>query len=131
VERMVSDAQSHASEDKLRREVIESRNQTDSLGYQLERALKDFGDKVPLNEKARSEQLVQEARAAVKDESVGKERYQQLISDLQQAIQMVSSSSYRQAGAGPADAEHAGAAGGGRERPSGGDDVIDAEFTER
>lgn len=126
VERMVNDARSHASEDKTRRETIENRNQADSLAYQLERSLKDFGDKVPLHEKARSEQLVQDARAAVKDESTGKERYQQLISDLQQAVQMVSAAAYSQAGG-----AQAGAAGGTRERPAGGDDVIDAEFTER
>jgi len=126
VERMVNDARSHASEDKTRRETIENRNQADSLAYQLERSLKDFGDKVPLHEKARSEQLVQDARVAVKDESTGKERYQQLISDLQQAVQMVSAAAYSQAGG-----AQEGAAGGTRERPAGGDDVIDAEFTER
>lgn len=126
VEKMVNEARDHSAEDKKRRESIESRNQTDSLAYQLERSLKEFGDKVPLNEKARSEQLIQDARAAVKDESLGKERYQQLISDLQQAIQIVSSAAYQQAGGGPQ-----GGSQGPHGRPSGGDDVIDAEFRER
>ncbi len=126
VEKMVNEARDHSAEDKKRRESIESRNQTDSLAYQLERSLKEFGDKVPLNEKARSEQLIQDARAAVKDESLGKERYQQLISDLQQAIQIVSSAAYQQAGGG-----RQGGPQGPHGRPSGGDDVIDAEFRER
>lgn len=126
VERMVHDAQSHATEDKNRRETVESRNQADSLAYQLERTLSDLGDKVPVHEKARCEQLIADTRQAVKDESVGKERYQQLASDLQQAAQMIATAAYQQAGA---------AGGGqyetGRQEPKPDDDVIDADFTER
>lgn len=126
VERMVHDAQSHAAEDKNRRETVEARNQADSLAYQLERTLSDLGDKVPVHEKARCEQLIADTRQAVKDESLGKERYQQLASDLQQAAQMIATAAYQQAGA---------AGGGeyqpGRQKPKEDDDVIDAEFTER
>lgn len=123
---MVQDAQAHATEDKSRRESIEVRNQADSLAYQLERTLKDLGDKVPLHEKARSEQLIEETRRAVKDETVGKERYQQLASDLQQALQMLASAAYEQAGKAEEASSRAGSA-----RRGGGDDVVDAEFTER
>ena len=126
VEGMVRDAQAHAAEDKNRRESIEGRNQADSLAYQLERTLKDLGDKAPLHEKARSEQLIEETRRAVKDETVGKERYQQLASDLQQALQMLASSAYQQAGKAEEASSRAGSA-----RRGGGDDVVDAEFTER
>jgi molecular chaperone DnaK len=126
VETMVQDAQAHAADDKSRRETIEARNQADSLAYQLERTLKDLGDKVPLNEKARSEQMIEETRRAVKDETVGKDRYQQLASDLQQALQMITSAAYQQAGQAEDHGARAGSA-----RPGGGDDVVDAEFTER
>ncbi len=126
VEKMVNEAREHTADDKKRKEVVESRNQADSLAYQLERSLKDFGDKVPLNERARSEQLIGDARAAVKDESVGKGRYQQLISDLQQAIQMVSTADSQQAAGGRERASQ-----GPYGRSEGGDDVIDAEFRER
>jgi len=126
VERMVRDAQSHAAEDKTRRETIEARNQADSLAYQLGRTLSDLGEKVPLHEKARCDQLIEETRKAVADESVGKERYLQLASDLQQAAQMLAAAAYQQTGqAGP------GAYQGERRRPKEDDDVIDAEFTER
>ncbi|NLI32468.1 MAG: molecular chaperone DnaK, partial [Deltaproteobacteria bacterium] len=94
VERMVAGAREHAAEDKRRREKIDARNQTDGLAYQLERTLGDLADKVPLHEKARCEQLIHEARRAVQDESVEKERYQQMASDLQQALQMVASLAY-------------------------------------
>jgi molecular chaperone DnaK len=126
VENMVRDAQVHAADDKSRRESIETRNQADSLAYQLERTLKDLGDKVPLHEKARSEQLIEETRRAVKDETTGKDRYQQLTSDLQQALQMLASSAYQQTGKAEDAGSRAGSAGRG-----GGDDVVDAEFTER
>ena len=131
VERMVNDAQSHAAEDKARRETIEARNHADSLAYQLERTVSDLGDKVPLHEKARSEHLIEETRKAVKDESVGKERYQQLASDLQQALQMISTAAYRQAAGGAHAGAHEGAGAGSARARRQEEDVIDAEFTER
>ena len=126
VERMVQDAQVHAADDKTRREMIEARNQADSLAYQLERTLTDVGDKVPLHEKARSEQLIEETRRAVKDETVGKERYQQLASDLQQALQMIAATAYQQTGS--TGEQACGSCSG---RPGERDNVVDAEFTER
>lgn len=133
VERMIRDAEQHASEDKHRRETVDARYQVDSLAYQLDRTLKEASDKVPVNEKARCEQLIEEARRLVKDESTKKERYNQMASDLQQALHMIASSAYQQAEAtgmyGGAGAYGSGAEQG---RTSGGDDdVIDAEFTER
>lgn len=128
VERMVAGAREHAAEDKRRREKIDARNQTDGLAYQLERTLGDLADKVPLHEKARCEQLIHEARRAVQDESVEKERYQQMASDLQQALQMVASLAYEHSGRAEEGGYAHHAAG---SRPSRGEDVIDAEFTER
>jgi len=134
VEKMVVDAQAHAAEDKRRRETIEARNIADSQAYQLERTLRDLGDKVAVNEKARSEALIEETRKAVQDEGTTRERFQQLASDLQQASQMIASAAYRQTGAGVG--REAGAGQGTDYRgqhgppPRGGEDVVDAEFTE-
>ncbi|MGA2224515.1 MAG: molecular chaperone DnaK [Syntrophobacteraceae bacterium] len=136
VERMVADAQSHSAEDKRRRETIEARNTADTLAYQLERSLRELGDKVPSNEKARSEVMIEETRKAVQDESTTKERFQQLASDLQQAAQMISAAAYQQAGTGAEpgtgteERREDDYRGGRRQPPGGGDDVIDAEFTE-
>ncbi len=52
VEKMVNEARDHSAEDKKRRESIESRNQTDSLAYQLERSLKEFGGQGPVKRKS-------------------------------------------------------------------------------
>jgi len=98
VERMVQEAQHHAVQDRTRRETVEARNRTDSLAYELGRLMKDLAEKVPLHEKARCEQLIQDAAGAVKDESVGKEKYLGLASDLQQALQMISAMACRQEG---------------------------------
>ncbi|MEN6442073.1 MAG: molecular chaperone DnaK [Syntrophobacter sp.] len=136
IDQLIREAQSHAAEDKKNRSLIEARNNVDSLAYQLERSLHDFGDKVPVHEKARCEQLIEQARNAVKDEHAGIEHYQQVASDLQQALQMLASTAYRGTGARAADGEHrtgeTGPSGAYRrkDRP-GGDDVIDAEFTEQ
>jgi molecular chaperone DnaK len=126
IERMVQDAEKHATEDKQRRETIDARHQADSLAYQLERTLQEIGDKVPLHEKSRSEQLIEETHSAVQDESATKERYQQLAGDLQQALHMISSVAYQQAGAPGGPKSRAT-----EEQPRGPDeDVIDAEYKE-
>jgi molecular chaperone DnaK len=126
IDRMVTDAQSHADDDRRRREEVEARNHADSIAYQVERQLQDLGNRVPANEKARAEQLISEIRQLVKNNSSDIARLRQLASDLQQLAYGLASASYSQA-----------AAGGGGERPQsgpggtsagGGDDVIDAEF---
>ncbi len=127
VERMIKEAEEHAAEDKRRREEVEARNQADSLAYQLERTLKDLGDKVPVHEKARCEQLIADTKQAIKEEAP-LEKVKQLISDLQQALQMVASAAYQQTAQGGAEA---GATDTSAQSGKGGDDVIDAEFTEK
>jgi molecular chaperone DnaK len=131
IDRMVKDADAHATEDKTRREEVEARNQADGLAYQVERQLKDLGDKVPANEKARCEQLINDIRQAIKD-NADVSRLKGLASDLQQAAHSLSAAAYQQA------AQHGQAAGGqaqgAAQGPAGGDkgeDVIDAEFEEK
>lgn len=122
IERMVQDAQSHANEDKDRRQQVEAKNQADSMAYQVERSLKDLGDKVPSHEKARAEQLISEIRQAIKEDA-GADRLRQLTSDLQQISHGIAAAAYGQATAGGP-----GPTGPSPGAPSGQDDVIDAEF---
>ncbi len=136
IERMIKEAEQYAEEDRKRKERVEARNQTDSLAYQLEKTLKDLGDKVPANEKARCEKLIEDAKAAVNDENTTTERYKQLASDLQQALHMLAAAAYQQAAGGQqqaSDAQTGSTSGttGGAGTSSGSDDVIDAEFTEK
>jgi len=125
IERMVKEAEAHAVEDRERREAIEERNEADSLAYQVEKALSDFGDKVPVHEKARCEQLIAELRQAIKQEAP-LERIRTLKGELQQASYNLSAAAYKSPGG------QSGAAGDGSgSRSPGGDGSIDAEFTER
>jgi molecular chaperone DnaK len=129
IDRMVRDAQSHSEEDRKRREEVEARNNADSIAYQVERQLSELGDRVPLNEKARAEQLISEIRELVKDNSSDIARLRQLAGDLQQvAYGLTSAASQTSAGGAPDSGQRGPQPGGGQ--PSGGDDVIDAEFKE-
>ena len=65
VDRMVKDAESHAEEDKKRKDEIEVRNQTDSLAYSTEQTVKELGDKVPADMKKQADDAVAEARKAL------------------------------------------------------------------
>ena len=65
VDRMVKDAESHAEEDKKRKDEIEVRNQVDSLAYSTEQTVKDLGDKVPEDQKKAVEKAVAEAKTAL------------------------------------------------------------------
>src|SRR5262245_29557599 len=128
VERMVADAQSHADEDRRRREEVDARNQADSIAYQVERQIGELGDRAPANERARAEAMINEVREMVKNNSTDIARLRQLSSDLQQLASGLASAGYTRAAAG-------GAQGPGGQGPqdaqSGPDDVIDAEFKPR
>jgi molecular chaperone DnaK len=127
IDRMISDAQAHASEDKARRELVEARNTADSLAYSVERSIKEMGDRVPAHERARAESLISEIRNALKDESTTLDRLRQLTGDLQQLSHSLANAAYSQAsaaGAGAGGSSSSGSGGGGAD-----DEVIDAEYT--
>ncbi|MBG0744435.1 MAG: molecular chaperone DnaK [Cylindrospermopsis raciborskii KL1] len=125
VERMVREAEQNASTDKERREKIERKNQADSLAYQAEKQLQDLGDKVPQADKTKIDGLVKDLREAVAKED--DEQIKKLTPELQQALFAVGSNVYQQAGGATPGAE---APNSGTTGSSGGDDVIDADFTE-
>jgi len=127
IERMVADAQRHASEDRRQREEVEARNQADTVAYQVERQLHDLGDRAPMHERARAENLIQEIRQLVQNQSTDMARLRQLSSDLQQLAAGLASSSYAQETAGSASS----AGRNGPQRGGATDDVIDAEFKPR
>src|SRR5262249_7630653 len=84
VERMGADAQSHAADDRRRREDGEARNTAGAMGYQVGRQLQELGAGVPVNVKARAEQFIREIRQLVQSNSIDIARLRQLTSDLQQ-----------------------------------------------
>src|SRR5260221_2653171 len=114
VERMIADAERHRDEDARLRELNDDRNALDTAVYQVERLLAERGDSVPVHEKARAENLVSDARQALKEEAP-LTRLRELTGELQQVYHGLGAASGPQGG--PSGA------------PQGGDDVIDAEFT--
>ena len=133
VDRMVQEAEANANADKERREKIDRKNQADSLVYQAEKQINELGDKVPADDKTKAEGLIKDLKEAVAAED--DEKIQTLTPELQQVLYSIGSNMYQQAGADAAPDADAGTPGG--EAPSdsggsttGGDDVIDAEFSE-
>lgn len=125
VERMLSDAETHRSEDAQLREFVDARNELDSVTYQVERALNEAGDAVAPHDRARAEMLVSDARAAL-DAETPIDRLRSLAGELHQMAQALRSSAGTAAGAGASGASPGGPETGANDDA---DDVIDAEFT--
>jgi len=70
VDRMVKDAQSHAAEDQKRRDLIDARNEADSLAYQVEKTVNENRDKLPFGELAKVDAAIAEVRSAVRGDDV-------------------------------------------------------------
>jgi molecular chaperone DnaK len=114
IERMVREAERHASEDKKRRELIEARNQADALIYAVERQLKDYGSRLSESDRRNPEAAIATLRSAVSGEDIGaiRQRSENLTEAMTRLAETIGA-----AGAGPS----AGPGGGG-------DNVVDAEF---
>jgi molecular chaperone DnaK len=96
VEKMVRNAEMHAADDKARRELVEVKNQADSLAYQAEKTLSDLGDKVDSIEKSRIEGLVKDLRDAVAQED--RARIESISTELQAAVFKLSQGMYNEDG---------------------------------
>jgi molecular chaperone DnaK len=92
VEKMRKEAESHADEDRKRKELIEARNQADNTAYAAEKALKDFGDKVPADLKTEIQTKVGEVRSKAQGEVV--EEIKTATEALGQLIQKIGASLY-------------------------------------
>src|SRR6188472_4104722 len=95
VDKMVRDAQSHADEDKKRREEVELRNQAEQLTYQAERTLKDLGDKVSAEDRAAVEGQVETLRDALKGSDA--DAIQAGMTTLVETLSRVSTAAYQAA----------------------------------
>ena len=137
IDKAVKEAEQYAEEDKKRREEVDSKNNAESLCFQCENALKEFGDKVPADEKSAIESKIADLRSAVGSNDAAAIKAK--TDDLQQAFYALSSKMYQQNGGQPgADPNMGGAGFGGADpnmggNPNGGandDGVVDADFKE-
>jgi molecular chaperone DnaK len=130
IEKMVKDAEAHATEDKKRRELVEAKNQGEALIHATEKSVKEHGDKVPEGDKQGIETSIDALRQALSGEDV--EAIKARTTDLMQASMKLGEAMYaaaqaaNEAGGGPDQGEGGAGGTGGAKK----DDVIDADFQE-
>lgn len=119
IDQMVKDAEAHAEEDKQKREEVETRNRADSLVYETEKNLKEFGDKVDDATKEKVTAAVERVKSALAANN--NEEIKAASDALTQVWHDASAQLYQQTtGAAPDDAT--------TEAPDDGEDVVDAEY---
>ena len=131
IKRMVRDAETHAEEDKKFRELIEVRNRGDAMLHQVEKSLKDLGEKVSGEDRAKAESALSDLRAVLKsDDGEAIARKTEALGTAATAImQQAHAAGHGAEGMGGAGGEASGAqpgAAGGKDK----DNVVDAEFEE-
>jgi len=126
IEKMVKDAESHAEEDKKRREVIDAKNQAEALIHSTEKSLADLGDKVSAEDKTAVENAVSELRTALEGDD--KEAIDAKTQNLAQVSMKLGEAMYQQSSE---QGEAGDGAAGGEQQSSGeGEGVVDADFEE-
>jgi molecular chaperone DnaK len=129
VERMAKDAEAHAAEDKEQRDAVEARNGLDSLVYNIEKMLKESGDKVAASDKSEVESALAEAKSTL-ESSPSAAQMNAAKDKLQAASHKLAEAMYKAASAqAPTDGEAA-AAGTADEAPKHDEGVIDAEYVD-
>ncbi|AHF07872.1 molecular chaperone DnaK [Desulfitobacterium metallireducens] len=127
IEKMQKDAELHADEDKKRKELVDAKNQADSIVYQTEKSLKDFEGKAPENEIEPIKKAVEELKAVANSENL--EEIKAKTEAVNKVLYPFVEKMYQQnAGAPGADAGAAGAGASGEAKQD--DNVVDAEYTE-
>src|SRR5690242_5924820 len=94
VERMVREAESHAEEDKRRRDLIEARNVADSMAYQAEKTVRDLGDQVPAEIKSEVDEKVTAVRDALQTDDL--DRIKTSSDELSASLQKIGQAMYAQ-----------------------------------
>jgi len=125
IQRMVKDAETHASDDKKRRAFVEAKNQAEALVHQTEKSLKDYGDKVQAADRTAIENALSDLKESLKGEDATD--IQAKAQTLAQASMKLGEAMYAaQQPGGESGGGDAGGAEGGEKK----EDVVDAEFTE-
>ena len=131
IEKMRRDAEIHAAEDAKRHEEVETRNKADSLAFQVEKTLKDAGDKVPADKKAPVEAALNDLKEALKGSDIAAIKAKE--DALMKAMEPIAQAMYAQQGAGtPPPGANPGAGTPPPQDPpkkNPNDDAVDADFT--
>jgi molecular chaperone DnaK len=137
VDKLVQEAKRYEAEDQRHKELVEARNTADALIYQMEKTLRDLGDKVSASDRGRIEQVVEDLKQAKEGDDAA--RIRQLIEQLQQASYAIGQQMYAQQAAGGPQAGPTGYGAGpgpasgpmpGAGPMPGGEEVVEGEFHE-
>jgi molecular chaperone DnaK len=128
IERMVKDAEAHAEDDRRRKEEAEVRNNADSLVYQIEKLVREQGEKIPADEKTRLEAALAELKTSIGGSDI--EAIKRATESLATASQTATQKLYEAAAANAGGGSGAGDAGPSGSSGSNDDDVIDAEIVD-
>ncbi|MFP4194542.1 MAG: molecular chaperone DnaK [Desulfobacterales bacterium] len=126
IDKLVKEAEQHAEEDKKRRELVEARNNADSLIYSTEKSLRELGDKVDADTKQRVEEITGRLRKAMEGED--KEEINKISEELQQASHKLAETMYQQASQSGGEQAAGGEQAGGQSGQD--EDVVDADYEE-
>ncbi|HXF57758.1 MAG TPA: molecular chaperone DnaK [Actinomycetota bacterium] len=126
IERMIKEAERFAEEDRRRREAAEVRNNADNLSYQVDKALKEYGDRIPQADREALERANAEVKEALKGDDVN--RIRRATEELMQAFQRVGQAMYAARQAAPGQA--AGGGSSGPQASSGGGEVVEGEVVD-
>lgn len=127
IDRLIKEAEMHAEDDKKKKEVVEARNQADTLIYSAEKSIKDLGDGVDADTKANVEALIKDLRDVMTTDNVAE--IKRITEELTQASHKLAEAMYKKASAENPEGADMGAEDGGP-APGGDDDVVDADFEE-
>ena len=131
IDRLIKDAETHAEDDKKQKELVEARNNADSLVYSTEKSMKELGDKVDAETKSRIEEIIGRLRKEMEGDDV--EKIKSVSEELTQASHKLAETMYQQASQGGEQQAGADAGSGASQSQGTGaedEDVVDADYEE-
>jgi molecular chaperone DnaK len=128
IDALVSEAESHAEEDKVQREVVEKRNTLDTVIYQTDKLLKENAEKVPAETQEKLEAMLERGRKAIEAED--SEEIEAVLTEIESLNHELAEAMYKEEGAAPGAGEQGFEQAAAGAEQAADDNVIDAEFEE-
>ena len=127
IDKMVKDAESHAEDDKKKKESVEARNQADALVHSTESSMKEHGEKLPKEDKEKIESAVKELKDLLSNENADSEEIKKKVENLNNAAMKLGEMMYKESQEQNAQAQAENSEGKKDDKDA---DVVDADFEE-
>ena len=126
IERMRKDAEAHAEDDRKRRELVDLKNQGDSMAYQMEKMLRDQGEKISASDRSNIESAISALKDTLKSDDAS--AIKRAMENLERSSHKIAEEMYKAASAKSAGSSTPPPGDRKDQKGKGGDDVIDAEY---